>query len=65
MQGEVFMEETKIERKAVSIKETDEKIESQGICVTDILPLRALTGCDNVISFPDRKDKTVISVTKA
>ena len=46
--NEVYLEETSKERKVISIRESIEKIEGEGISITDILPLHALTGCDTV-----------------
>lgn len=49
--NKLYLEETSKERKVISIGDTVEKIEGEGIVITDILPLHALTGCDTVSNF--------------
>ena len=51
LSNEVYLEETTKERKIVSIRDSVDKIEREGIIITDILPVHALPGC-GIVSKP-------------
>ena len=48
LSNEIYLEETMKERKIVSIQDNVDKIEHEGIMITDISPLHALPGCDTI-----------------